>query len=834
MFNEQGISYDETQRYLKARHIVADNIEDGGLDPKEAAKIIREFKKKAKWEDVQKLEKMTQDINQFILNRNFETGLISKETYDKYQDQFSFYVPLRGFANAMDFDTTVYTKDVNRKGRTSESGDPLPYLYAMAQTAVQKGQQNLVKLRFLEFIKEAPDSRLFSVKNIWYANMDGKWEMFTNKPPQEIFDKYDVKRNVPVDGMTDEDFADFRTKNAFSKDSMSIMVKGKRIVIEGIGEGQRVIRSMNDADVDQTPKIMQFLGRYTRLLSKFYTQYSPEFALRNLIRDMTTGLLNVRNDYGIQTSMKVLSQVPKSMNTIRKFIFEEKNIDVTKGDEKLWREFVENGGQTGYSELRDVKTYAEEMERSIEKLKGNKVAYTKEMLEKILSPIDQVNRVFENTVRFSAYKVLRDKGVSKEKSAMYAKDLTVNFNRKGNMSGTLSTIYLFFNASTQGIERLLRPFGIGKKNLTPEERKMRLRSVQTVAMLSSIGLGLQVFNRALGGQDEDDEYYYDKLPEYTRTHNIVIAKKAFGGKEGEFWQIPLPYGFNVFFAVPDHLGQMVFGKESAQEAALGTMAVISESFSPLGAPDMSGNVAQGVIQYMTPTIVKPVLDLAFNRNFAGNPIYKESFFPGETKRPDSQMHYKSVNPLIKAMTDGLNNATGGDEEVGGWIDVNPEWIEHFIQGYGGGAFSFVDNAIATGANLFTEKGKTFTDPDLKRSIPFVRNYDRSVSTYYNQGTFYDNVREVSATTDIYKRYLKHNRTRANEYRKENIDKIKLGAIAEKYEKKVKALSGRKKALQAVGKDTEMIDKQLDSIFLDFNKMYNGQKKENFFKTLLGI
>ena len=275
---------------------------------------------KVKDKDVKQFEKLTQDINQFVLQRQFETGMITKERFDALQKNFKFYVPLRGFAAAMDVDDTVFTKDVVRKGRTSESGDPLPYLFAMAQTAIQKGQQNLVKQRMLEFVKEYPDSRLYNIKNVWYAKIGDNWEVFTQRPPKEIFEKYEVKRSVPVEDMTPEQYADFKAKSNFGKESVTAMVEGKRVVIEFVGEGAKVGRAFNNSDVDQIPKALQWLGGYTRQLTKFYTQYSPEFAIRNLVRDMTTGLINVRNDLGSKTAMQVMSEVPTSMATLYGFV----------------------------------------------------------------------------------------------------------------------------------------------------------------------------------------------------------------------------------------------------------------------------------------------------------------------------------------------------------------------------------------------------------------------------------------------------------------------------------------------------------------------------------
>jgi hypothetical protein len=63
----------------------------------------------------------------------------------------------------------------------------------------------------------------------------------------------------------------------------------------------------------------------------------------------------------------------------------------------------------------------------------------------------------ENAIRLAAYKVGLDKGMSKEQAASLAKNLTVNFNKKGQISNQMGAWYAFFNAAVR-----VQPVWVGR------------------------------------------------------------------------------------------------------------------------------------------------------------------------------------------------------------------------------------------------------------------------------------------------------------------------------------------------------------------------------------
>ena len=106
--------------------------------------------------------------------------------------------------------------------------------------------------------------------------------------------------------------------------------------------------------------------------------------------------------------------------------------------------------------------------------------------------INDVNLGVENGIRLAAYKNLRERGVSKAQAASLAKNLTVNFNRRGTLGPVMNSMYLFYNASMQGTARILAA-----------TKSKSVRKVLYAAVLS--GVLIEILNRFMGGDDDDGE-----------------------------------------------------------------------------------------------------------------------------------------------------------------------------------------------------------------------------------------------------------------------------------------------------------------------------------------
>ncbi len=167
----------------------------------------------------------------------------------------------------------------------------------------------------------------------------------------------------------------------------------------------------------------------------------------------------------------------------------------------------------------------------------------------------------------ASYIAARENGVSREKAAQLAKNITVNFNKQGEWGPTLNAVYLFFNASVQGTARLGRSLLSLRPQKRPDgtDRKAyeRITSAQWMAGgLSVFASMLTALGYAMSDEDEDGIPYWDKIPDYVKERNLVIMRP--NGKD--YFKIPMPYGFNVFANMGTAMTEAAYGGREADEA----------------------------------------------------------------------------------------------------------------------------------------------------------------------------------------------------------------------------------------------------------------------------
>jgi hypothetical protein len=810
-----NMTFNDVERYLKAKHAPEVNarfnkikgtegMQYSGFTDEQANQLVKDFEGKVSKEDVDKLWGHIKAITQDINNKRLEAGLISEKRYKELQTNYEWYVPLRGWADQADVDPTLYSKDFRQQGRTSESGSPISYLVAMENEAIVKGENNKVKKAMLDLMIANPDPQLYSIKNVHYTKtgdvVDGKteWQVSFGKAPKDA--------KTTLDGEVDT-----ITGDKFSEDKVTVMVDGSPVVM-AFNDG-RVGKAIKNAEQANSNAFVSVFRKYNRFLASMYTQYSPEFAARNFIRDSFTGAINIGIDRGGKASAAVLKGVPSSINTLRNYFFKGKVTD------PMFQEFIDSGGMIGISDISRVSDTTKGLEREVERAKKspNGLTMSREGLEKVLENISNANRVLENSIRFSAYKYLRSKGVSAHKAAIEVKNLTVNFNRKGDLSSTIGAFYLFFNASVQGSARLAEPFHILKsltgKKLTKQEKLQQRNALAVAATLPIFTYVLHSMARMLGGEDEDGEYYYDKLTEYEKNTHLILPSPT----EGKFIKVPMPYGYNVFTGAGNLMVDMVNGRAHAKDSALQLITLFSSSFSPLGGIDFSqGRTGEQLVKMAVPTLLKPGVDITYNTNFMGIPIMPEEYVRGQFDgKPDSSIFFDSVNPIIHEFTKQLNRWTGGDEVLPGIVDWSPENIEHLLTSYGGGAFSIL-NDLYTTSSLVAKGVNPIGHPEYNSKIPFIGNYLATPNAWVNTQQFYDLAGEVEAKNKVFEEYKKIDRRKAAEYRRENFQYIRALPLVKQYKKRLKAINQKIDQYETNPEAAERLEEQEDRILKEFH------------------
>jgi hypothetical protein len=423
--------------------------------------------------------------------------------------------------------------------------------------------------------------------------------------------------------------------------------------------------------------IIKAAMRWNHFASALVTVYAPDWVVVNGMRDMQTAFYNSRADFGNERAIKMFTETKNSWKGALKFLTGAGNQNDVYV--KYYNELREAGGLTHFLNMDTVGDVSAQMEKAIAKVAKAQGAsgilskaggMTIDGIGAVFRGLETFNKTIEAAPRLAAYKVLRENGFSKDQAAQYAKELTVNFNMKGKQQG-ISAAYLFFNPAVQGTERIYRAF----KN--PATRQMAMK---TAGSLMVLGFAATAYSLAAGGEDEDGVPKIKKQPEYKRHTSIVLP---IPGAEETMLSIPLPYGWNFFYAAGVELANTVLMNKSTADAGLSAIKAFLGAYSVFGGDDSStffGWMGKNV----TPTLGKPVVQWMMNENRFGSPIYKESpgFIPN--KPPASEQYFESTSYFSRFITRKIHEMAGGTQTLPAenkMFDINPALLDHLFRSY---------------------------------------------------------------------------------------------------------------------------------------------------------
>jgi hypothetical protein len=429
----------------------------------------------------------------------------------------------------------------------------------------------------------------------------------------------------------------------------------------------------------------------TRWLASVNTQYNPVFGLVNVTRDVMGGVVNLTNTPLRKRKMQVLGDVLPALKGISR--------DLRGGARNEWsdlfNQFQDDGGQTGFKEMfRTADDRARAIEKELQAAEG-KLTVGK-ATHAVLDLLDDFNTALENAVRLSAYKAGLDEGMSRPAAAKLARELTVDFNRKGRTGRELGPLYAFLNASIQGTARTVQTLA------GPAGAKI-------VAGGLAIG-GLQALMLAFAGFDEDEP------PEWVKTRGLIIPI----GGDKRYIVIPLALGLHVIPNTGRVLTELaLYGGNDAFDRMGRAIGEIAGAFNPLG----GGNIftMDGALRTVMPTVIDPFIELGFNKNFAGSEIEKRPFNEEGDNRPGFQRARESTlrsttGQAYLGISKAINTLTGGNDFEAGAASPTPERIRYLAQTVGGGLLREMEKAV----NVTTKAGQG--DDIASREIPMAGRF----------------------------------------------------------------------------------------------------------------
>ncbi|EOO6179520.1 LPD38 domain-containing protein, partial [Escherichia coli] len=794
------IAQADLDEYLYARHAPERNAHIAKINPKmpdggsgmtnaEAAEIMQRVRNSGKQAQYDRLAGIVDDMLARRRELIREAGLEESGVVDAWQNAYRYYVPLKG----QDVDGVVSLPRTGKgftiggresrqaMGRASRAQSPSTQAIQDLSESLIRNRKNEVGNAFLKLVQDNPDKDY--------------WQVFTNERPDTM--RAIAERVVPETGETRHEVVERPVPMAMMADRYFTTKKnGKTYYIKL--HDPRLMRAMKNMGPETSNAVIRTLGKVNRFLATVNTSYNPEFLVSNFIRDVQTAVMNLKAEQGRSDgklkgldNLSALAVVKDSRSAMSAVYASLRGKTLTGNGaqwQKVWKEFVEDGGKTGWFNMGDLEGQQKEMDRLVSLAKGGWKGQSIGAWHSFLNLVEDANGAVENALRLSAYKHARDAGLSRQQAASLAKNMTVNFNRRGEQGALMNSLYMFANASIQGTANLVRTLGhLNGDGPLPERLRWKNLNVPQKIALAAVGAGylLGSLNRSVAGEDDDGVNWYDKVPSHVKERNLVIMKSMFGGKAGEYWSIPLPYGYNVFFLLGHTAEGVAAGDLTASRAAGNVVGGVLGAFSPIGS-ETSETLSGALLKNAAPTILRPFANLAMNENFMGAQIYQENM-PFGTPKPDSQLGRRSTPEAYKAFASWLNAFSGGSQYRPGAVDITPESLKYWVDYISGGTGRFISKTTDAAV-------KSLNGIDIpEQQVPFLGKISGEVMPYADQQKMYDRMTEVAQYHAELKSLTGAERTA---FIDENNGKLSMNGLMQDTRKRLKDLRKQRDAIYA--------------------------------------
>lgn len=759
-YDENGIAYDYSG--LSALF--------GGSDFEEAAhKLVRDIES-SHVAEVQDLWNATNAATKKILRDGYKAGMMSKDTYQYVRDMYSHYIPLRGWDGTTADQVWDYIgggkgafnqtlKKAN--GRTSISDDPIAYIENMAESGILLNNKNWVKQHLMLLAQNHPTS-LLTLSKAWYVksvddNGNEEWipatpqitsQMNSNqvKAAIDAFEKKMEQMAQTGDATQKRDGLNIAYPQTHSEErehEVRVMKDGEEYVIYVNGDPQ-LAQAMNNTRAHrvreiQSGKLDRAAAWLGRKMAAAYTSLSPLFIPSNYFRDLTMTLASTAIREDAKYNYLLRKNLATSWNLgfmLRDYQNGKLRDKVNNGNatpkEQMFYDFMMNGGETGFVSSLDVEDLKKKFKNDLKDLDRWKVNPVK-VGHTIMDSIEFLNRMIEDSNRFAVYMTSIQYGRSIDEAVNDAKDVTLNFNRKGTGEygwQMVRNLYLFINPAVQSLQTL---------GALAKHHPFKFTAV-TASWLAS-GVLVPVVNAALmsllGGDDDKDKYW--QFTKWDRRNNFIMWVPT----THEFVKIPLAQEFRAFYGVGDMIASKMMGGELAEESwsqyAEDLLGQVVDML-PLDPTGYDGNIAVSLM----PNAIRPVFELAFNVDFTGKPLFKETEYnkydPNFTKA-----YVGTPDWLVRASR--MMNSIGNDypdvqqNSIDAFGDPrynlnNPAVVDHVLSSYLGGAYTM-------GSQVLGVLTKSLNDPkeikvaDIPLFSKFVSNPDDRPVTKKQGDEFWD-------------------------------------------------------------------------------------------------
>lgn len=833
---------------------------------------------------------------QYSIDSDYKNGIISSELYGHVSNMFNWYVPLRKYDEATAEDVYGYITEVGdpksyigstimraRGHKYLSETNVLAQIGAMGNRAIKNGGMNAIRQAFARFARNNSGNNLITETSVWYEKdpMTGiVYERYPDIPEDATADEInqivsDFNKDMKAKALQNLASKVYRRGNIGykfqraenkSQHIVDVKIAGRThaFVING---NPRAAQALNGLLENSGAKgIMKPLSSISRMMAQLCTSYNPEFVMRNIMRDAEFASSNVTSKEGARYGAlwaKYYAQLGlykgASNISLKDFSgstglglfakYRNGTLDMSNKVERYFKEFMENGGETGWVQIKNMKDWTKEYKKDVSTERSKLGKGGAALRDFFFGNLENVNEVAENIARFATYCTSRDSNRSIIRSVYDAKEVSTNFNRHGSGDAVSS----FKNGEMTGAkaaERWVYGFtasylrhcsmffnaGIQSTNLLVKNLKNHPvgTSINMLAIPFALGALAALGNNVLiASEDEKDRKGvkdpYGELPDYVRRNNLCIYK----GK-GEFVTIPLAIELRAFYGLGDLAAGLTFspnvsGQKNPYFDAMGCMSQLVPVMDYLGNSSAGKEPLNETIKAIAPSALSPFVEWEMNTDWKGTPIERRGDWNEDV--PAWQRAYKgtpdgymALNKFVNAQT---NEVAKGNEDMLGnsFLDMvtNPSMLNHYIGGLGGGVATFTERAIGV-----VKHGK---DTETK-DIPFVRSLlytpseqsslQRTKSKWYN---YKDEMEKMIANVDrlksknvpIEKRISNY----SDYYRFQNSKdaaKVRVIELAEKQMKQWKKLRDKSSDTESINFANQNIDRIMMEAVDDLDKL----------------
>lgn len=663
-----------------------------GFDINAARATVRNNKKK--------YEKIANEVTEFS-NRSLQyakdSGIISDASYKQMLEANKNYVPFKRLFELADGE--VRTKGGKAgslkqlKGSEREIQRPITSILENTQELIQMAEINRAKRSLIDLAESNPERSAGLFERV-------------NRPAQKLVipkgEVANLMKKQGLDPSAAENLVTYRRlQKELAPNEFSVYRQGKLEIYKT--DNVSLAESIKTLGGDSGSTNMAFrLARGLTFIKKVGITFTPDFVLRNLIRDKTTASIFSESG-GIK-----ITDIASAMGDM-----------IKKND--VYYNWLKSGGSNG-AFLEMGQRYIEKDIIGLQK-QTNFMASAKNV---VMKPVDLMRigqDLTEQSLRIAEFKKVTKGQTDKTalaKGGMASREITVDFQRMGAKMSALNSITAFMNVSVQGLDRTARAF--------KGDPKATATKAFTYVTAPSILLWWATKDdervKEIPRWEKDmfwiipTDSWEEASPDMAATMpNHLVRKRGdkYEVNNGVVYRIPKPMELGVIFgSIPERVLESFFND------------------NPKAFKDFDETMLQTVTPAFVPDAIAPIAEQYMNR----------SFFTGNDLVPYHMEKVKNEYQFTEYTSDTAKTLAGlVPDYIGDATELNsPMVLDNYIRSWGGTLGQY---AVDTMDKVLQKAGVTEdieeASPTLK-DIPFVKAF---VTRYPSAGAasiqdFYDN------------------------------------------------------------------------------------------------